>query len=151
MPVHRLKASPRGTFHSLRARTDDEPKTAFMEMDIRVPDAEWRLEERNLSIRLAFFRSPVGEALPLLNRDGIVKTISRRGVFIVNNSKREVLKLDAVWAGIEVSPADSPTRWQARSISRRWKSASPRLPAEGVMRRHDPQLREHVTKFAEPN
>ena len=151
MPVHRLKASPLGTVQSLRARTDDAPKANFVEMDIHAPDAEWRLEERNPSFQMAFFRSLVGEALPLLDRDGIVKAISRHGVFIVNNSKRKVLKLNAVWAGIEVSPTHTPTRWQARSISRRWKSASTGLPAADVMRRQDPQLREHVTKFAEPN
>lgn len=141
MPVHRLKASPLGTVQSPRAQTCDALKAALMEMSIHALDAEWLLEERNLSIRLAFFQAPLREALPLLERDGIVKTVSRRGVFITRNSKREVLKLLAVRPGFEISPADTPTTWQESSISRRWKAASSRLPAHSACRWHGTQSR----------
>lgn len=101
MPVHRLKALPLGAVQSLKARTYDALKAAIVEMNIYAPDAELKLDERNLSQRLGISRTPLREALALLDRDGIVKTISRRGVFIVKKSKREAQDLITVWAAIE--------------------------------------------------
>lgn len=101
MPVHRLKALPLGAVQSLKARTYDALKAAIVEMNIYAPDAELKLDERNLSRRLGISRTPLREALALLDRDGIVKTISRRGVFIVKKTKREAEDLVTVWATIE--------------------------------------------------
>ncbi len=101
MPVHRLKAKPLGAVRSLKDRTYDALKAAIVEMNIYAPDAELKLDERNLSRRLGISRTPLREALALLHRDGIVKIVSRRGVFIVRKSKREVLELITVWAAIE--------------------------------------------------
>jgi DNA-binding GntR family transcriptional regulator len=60
-----------------------------------------RLDERRLSQELGVSRTPVREALTLLEREGYVRTLPRRGVIVMRKSKREILRLIEVWAALE--------------------------------------------------
>jgi len=46
-------------------------------------------------------RIPVREALSILEQEGFVRTIPRRGIFIVRKSKREIIEMIQVWAALE--------------------------------------------------
>ena len=56
-------------------------------MNIYDEAAELRLDERELSERLAISRTPLREALARLEQEGLVKIVPRRGVYIVRKTK----------------------------------------------------------------
>jgi DNA-binding GntR family transcriptional regulator len=60
-----------------------------------------RLDERQLTQALGVSRTPVREALSILEQEGFVRTIPRRGIFIVRKSKREIIEMIQVWAALE--------------------------------------------------
>jgi DNA-binding GntR family transcriptional regulator len=60
-----------------------------------------RLDERRLSQELGVSRTPVREALTLLEREGYIRTLPRRGVIVMRKSKEEIVRLIEVWAALE--------------------------------------------------
>ena len=86
---------------SLKARAYDALKGAIMRMDIYAPEAELRLDERDLSARFGVSRTPLREALAQLDQEGLVKIQPRRGIFIVRKTKAGILEMITVWAALE--------------------------------------------------
>ena len=62
---------------------------------------ELRLDERRLSADLGVSRTPVREAIARLEQEGLVRTVPRKGAFIVRKTKREILDMITVWAALE--------------------------------------------------
>ena len=60
-----------------------------------------RLDERQLAQNLGISRTPVREAMAQLEREGFVRSVPRRGVYVVRKSKREVIELITAWAALE--------------------------------------------------
>jgi len=46
-------------------------------------------------------RTPIREALSVLEQEGFVRSVPRRGLIVVRKSKREVVEMITVWAAIE--------------------------------------------------
>lgn len=86
---------------SLKERTYEILKDAICKMNIYAPDAQLRLDERQLSEQLGISRTPLREALVRLEQEGLVNIIPRRGIFIVRKTKKEVVELIIVWAALE--------------------------------------------------
>jgi len=86
---------------SLRDQAYALLKNAITETDIYDPKQELRLDERQLTNALGVSRTPVREALALLEQEGFLRTIPRRGIFIVRKSKREIIEMVQVWAALE--------------------------------------------------
>lgn len=86
---------------SLKARAYDALKGAILRMDIYSPDAELRLDERDLSAKFGVSRTPLREALAQLDQEGLVKIQPRRGIFIQRKTKFEILEMITVWAALE--------------------------------------------------
>lgn len=101
MSDNRLNVDPCGTAVSLKAQAYDALKAAIVGMDIYAPDAELRFDERELSARIGVSRTPLREALALLDKERLVKIVARRGIFIVRKTKTEILDMIAVWAAVE--------------------------------------------------
>jgi DNA-binding GntR family transcriptional regulator len=101
MSDNRLNIGPIGSAVSLRARAYDAIKAAIVRMDIYAPDAELRIDERDLSARFGVSRTPLREALALLDNERLIKIVARRGIFIVRKTKAEILEMVAVWAALE--------------------------------------------------
>ncbi len=86
---------------SLKARAYDALKTAILRMDIYAPEAQLRLDERDLSAKFGVSRTPLREALAQLDQEGLVRIQPRRGIFIVRKTKAEILEMIKVWAALE--------------------------------------------------
>lgn len=79
----------------------DAIKRAITEMDIYGHPTEIRLDERQLAEDLGVSRTPIREALTVLEQEGFVRTVPRRGVYVVRKTKREIIEMIIVWAAIE--------------------------------------------------
>ncbi|MCI0428934.1 MAG: GntR family transcriptional regulator [Rhodospirillales bacterium] len=97
----RLQVQPLDTSVSFRNMAYERLKKAITEMDIYDHPEEIRLDERQLSEDLAVSRTPVREAITLLEQEGFVRSVPRRGVFVVKKTKTEILEMITVWAALE--------------------------------------------------
>jgi DNA-binding GntR family transcriptional regulator len=76
-------------------------KRAITAMDIYDHPDEIRLDERRLSEGLGVSRTPIREAMTLLEQEGFVRTRPRRGIFVVRKTKREIVEMITVMAALE--------------------------------------------------
>jgi DNA-binding GntR family transcriptional regulator len=76
-------------------------KRAITAMDIYDHAQEIRLDERRLSEGLGVSRTPIREAMTLLEQEGFVRTRPRRGIFVVRKTKREIVEMITVMAALE--------------------------------------------------
>src|SRR5919198_198526 len=60
-----------------------------------------RLDERQLAQDFGISRTPVREAMAQLEREGFVRSVPRRGVYVVRKTKQEVIELITAWAALE--------------------------------------------------
>ena len=97
----RLKVEPLHVSVGLRRLACDAIKSAITEMDIYGRPGEIRLDERQLSQDLGVSRTPIREALSVLEQEGFVRSVPRRGIYVVRKTKREVIEMITVWAAIE--------------------------------------------------
>src|ERR1043166_6046614 len=76
-------------------------KRAICAMDIYDHPEEIRLDERRLSQDLGVSRTPIREAMTVLEQEGFVRTRPRRGIFVVKKTKREIVEIVTVMAALE--------------------------------------------------
>ena len=86
---------------SLRSQVYSLLKAAIADKDIYNPNQELRLDERQLITALGVSRTPIREALSLLEQEGFIRTMPRRGIYIVRKSKREIIEMIQMWAALE--------------------------------------------------
>ena len=96
-----LKVAPLEASTSLRTLAYDSLKRAITGMDIYGQIEEIRLDERQLSQKLGVSRTPIREALTLLEQEGFVRAVPRRGIYVVRKSKKEIIEIIMVWAALE--------------------------------------------------
>ena len=99
--VPRLRVEPLEINISLRKQACEAIKRAIMQMDLYGQSGEFRLDERQLSQDLGVSRTPIREALSVLEQEGFVRSVPRRGIHVVRKSKREIVEMITVWAAIE--------------------------------------------------
>jgi len=86
---------------SFKTKAYDALKEAILKMDIYATPEPVMLDERALSERLGVSRTPIREAIAMLEQDGFVKTVPRRGIVVVRKSKSEVVDMIRAWAALE--------------------------------------------------
>ncbi|MGH6740635.1 MAG: GntR family transcriptional regulator, partial [Bradyrhizobium sp.] len=87
-PTSTLTLQPLNTNVSFRDQAYSALKQAIMDADIYAHREELRLDERQLSQALGVSRTPIREAMTLLEQEGFLRTVPRRGVFIVRKTKK---------------------------------------------------------------
>ena len=76
-------------------------KDAIVSMDVYRSRADIRLDERRLARDFGISRTPVREAMAQLEREGFVRAVPRRGIFVVRKTKTEVIEMITAWAALE--------------------------------------------------
>jgi len=110
-PPARPAASPAAAAKPALAPIDASPsfknqayaalKTMIVAMDIYRGRDEIRLDERKLAADFGVSRTPVREALAQLEREGFVRSVPRRGIYVARKTKREVIEMITAWAALE--------------------------------------------------
>ena len=76
-------------------------KNAIVAMDIYRSRDDIRLDERKLAHDFGISRTPVREAIAQLESEGFVRSVPRRGIYVVRKTKREVIEMITAWAALE--------------------------------------------------
>jgi DNA-binding GntR family transcriptional regulator len=96
-----LPLAPLNTAQSFRDQAYAALKQAIIEADIYSHSGEVRLDERQLALSLGVSRTPIREAMTLLEKEGLLRTVPRRGIFIVRKTKRQIVEMIEMWAALE--------------------------------------------------
>jgi DNA-binding GntR family transcriptional regulator len=97
----KLDVKPLDTSTSFRNQAYQAIKEAITAADIYAHPSEIRLDERQLSQALGVSRTPIREAMTLLEQEGFLRTLPRRGVFIIRKTRREIVEMVQAWAALE--------------------------------------------------
>src|ERR1700731_1353345 len=76
-------------------------KDVIVSMDVYRNRSDIRLDERRLAQDLGISRTPVREAMAQLEREGFVRSVPRRGIYLGRKTKREVIEMITAWAALE--------------------------------------------------
>jgi DNA-binding GntR family transcriptional regulator len=106
----KLDVKPLDTSTSFRNQAYRAIKEAITAADIYAHPSEMRLDERQLSQALGVSRTPIREAMTLLEQEGFLRTLPRRGVFIIRKTRREIVEMVQVWAALESMAARLATQ-----------------------------------------
>src|SRR5438270_809061 len=97
----KLGLAPLASEPSFTEKAYSALKHVITRMDLYGSRAEIRLDERQLAADLGVSRTPVREALAQLEREGFVRSIPRRGIYVVRKTRDEVIELITAWAALE--------------------------------------------------
>ncbi|MFZ0116565.1 MAG: GntR family transcriptional regulator, partial [Xanthobacteraceae bacterium] len=76
-------------------------KDVILSLNVYERAGDVRLDERALAQDLGISRTPVREAMAQLEREGFVRSVPRRGIYVVRKTKQEVVELITAWAALE--------------------------------------------------
>ena len=96
-----LSVQPINAGASLRDQAYAMLRQAIADADIYQSRDEIRLDERVLSEAMGVSRTPIREAITLLEQDGFLRTVPRRGIYIMRKTKREIVEMIQMWAALE--------------------------------------------------
>jgi DNA-binding GntR family transcriptional regulator len=100
-PAPRLTLSPIDAEPSFKHKAYAALKHAIAAMDVYARREDIRLDERQLAQDFGISRTPVREAMAQLEREGFVRSVPRRGVYVVRKTRAEVVEMIAAWAALE--------------------------------------------------
>ena len=117
-----LAIEPIDTSFSFKNKAYAALKNVIVSMDIYRSRSDIRLDERKLAQDFGVSRTPVREAMAQLEREGFVRAVPRRGIFVVRKTKREVIEMITAWAALESMAArlitQNATKEQIASLGR---------------------------------
>jgi len=100
-PVSRVAVAPLEDTSTFADRAYAALKSVILSLDIYEKPGDVRLDERQLASDLGISRTPVREAMAQLEREGFVRSVPRRGIYVVRKTKQEVIELITAWAALE--------------------------------------------------
>ena len=119
-------------------------KDAILRMDIYSSSAPVMLDERALSERLGISRTPIREAVAMLEQDGFLRTMPRRGILVVRKTKAEVVEMIQAWAALEGMAARLITQ-----VASKKDIAALRTYFSVFTPAHPPQ--DHISQYSDAN
>lgn len=128
---------------SIKAKAYRALRQAITQMDIYDQRNEIRLDERYLCEALGVSRTPVREAMALLEQEGFIRSQPRRGIYVVRKTKAEIVEMITVCAALE--------GMAARLVAER---ATDQTVAELIAtfdRFSEGDLAEHVLEYSDAN
>ena len=143
MPSAKLNVQPIDVNFVLKDKIYEALKQAITTMNIYAEPSEPRLDERQLSLELGVSRTPIREAIARLEQDGLVRTVPRKGVFVVRKSKREILEMITVWAALE--------GMAARLVTERASDAEIATLRQMFATFEGDQISAHIDEYSETN
>jgi len=97
----RIAVAPLDDVSTFKNRAYAALRDVIVSLDVYDSRGEVRLDERRLAQDLGVSRTPVREAMAQLEREGFVRSVPRRGVYVVRKSKKEVIEMITAWAALE--------------------------------------------------
>src|SRR5262245_19372531 len=101
MSEARLVVSPIDSRETFKDKAYTALRHVIMSSGIYRSRTDIRLDERQLAQDFGISRTPVREAMAQLEREGFVRSVPRRGVYVVRKTKQEVIELIQAWAALE--------------------------------------------------
>ncbi len=96
-----LRVEPIASPESFKSRAYAALKDVIVSMDVYRSRDDIRLDERRLALDFGISRTPVREAMAQLEREGFVRAVPRRGIYVVRKTRREVIEMITAWAALE--------------------------------------------------
>ena len=141
--IPRLTIEPFDTSFSFKNRAYAALKNVIVSMDIYRNRSDIRLDERQLAQDFGISRTPVREAMAQLEREGFVRSVPRRGVYVVRKTKKEVIEMITAWASLE--------SMAARLITERVSTDEIATLRRMFATFYDGQLRAHLDEYSDVN
>ncbi|MBX6328783.1 MAG: GntR family transcriptional regulator [Pseudolabrys sp.] len=135
--------APIDTASSFKHQAYAALKNAIVAMDVYRSRDDIRLDERKLAQDFGISRTPVREAMAQLESEGFVRSVPRRGIYVVRKTKREVIEMITAWAALESMAA----RLITQSASEEEISGLRRMFATF----DNGELRAHLDEYSEAN
>jgi len=101
MSEARLVVAPIDNRETFKDKAYAALRNVITSSDIYRSRTDIRLDERQLAQDFGISRTPVREAMAQLEREGFVRSVPRRGVYVVRKTKQEVIELIQAWAALE--------------------------------------------------
>ncbi len=118
-------------------------RSVIASMDVYRSRDEIRLDERQLAQQFGVSRTPVREAMAQLEREGFIRSVPRRGVYVVRKTKREVIEMITAWAALE--------SMAARLITQNAGDEEIAALRRMFVTFHDGQVAAHLDEYSEVN
>ena len=97
----RVAVEPIGSPESFKSRAYAALRDVIVSMDVYRSREDIRLDERRLALDFGISRTPVREAMAQLEREGFVRAVPRRGIYVVRKTRSEVIEMITAWAALE--------------------------------------------------
>src|SRR4026208_231021 len=101
MSEARLVVAPIDSRETFKDKAYAALRHVIMSSDIYRSRTDIRLDERRWGQDFGISRTRVGGAMAQLEREGFVRSVPRRGVYVVRKTKQEVIELITAWAALE--------------------------------------------------
>ncbi|HTE82335.1 MAG TPA: GntR family transcriptional regulator [Reyranella sp.] len=101
MSEARLFIAPIDSKETFKDKAYAALRNVIVSSDVYRSRTDIRLDERQLAQDFGVSRTPVREAMAQLEREGFVRSVPRRGVYVVRKTKREVIEMITAWAALE--------------------------------------------------
>src|SRR6187399_3395816 len=101
MSEARLFIAPIDSRETFKDKAYAALRNVIVSSDVYRSRSDIRLDERQLAQDFGISRTPVREAMAQLEREGFVRSVPRRGVYVVRKTKQEVIELIQAWAALE--------------------------------------------------
>ena len=118
-------------------------KSVIANMDVYRNRTDIRLDERQLAQDFGVSRTPVREAMAQLEREGFIRSVPRRGVYVVRKTKKEVIEMITAWAALE--------SMAARLITKNATNEEIAMLRRMFATFHDGHVSTHLDEYSEVN